>query len=643
MLSVNTNISSLNAQRSLLSSSQGAAVAMERLASGKRINSAKDDAAGIAIASRLESQVKGVTQGMRNLSDATSVLQVAEGGMASIETNLQRIRELAVQAANGSYSDADRSSLNNEATQLLAEIDRVASTTSFDGQSLLDGTFTNKSFNLGNAGDDLSISVDQLKVTSSASAIAGQEKTIAGSVSNTSAPYVTRNSAGETLVLWSTRPSGGGNGTIYFQKIDDSGNAIGSTNVIASDYGIDKTPNVTELSDGSLAITFDDWNAGYKEVYVALTDADGNVSSTFLARDNTVPVGDYMNPHIVDLGSSEFALFYDYSPNHPQLATIDKLVQKFTYGGAKVGSESSIYASSTGNTSNLVVSSDPVTLSDGNLAFITKDYSDGTNLNIVLSVLDGDDFTRLYQATLGTYSQTQNVVISVAAKDTGMVAAWTDVANQSARIATLSNSLSLESSAVISDATIDTRALKIVTSLSTGREYIDIAYRDFNKTTSYFNRYNSGLSPEVERYLVANQGNPVSLDTLADGTPRVFYANSASSVAHVSLTMTESNNIDLTSQLSSQLTIAATDNALTNLSASRAKVGAQMNRIESAMSTLQITKENSAAAKSRIEDADYAAETAKLAKHQILQQASISVLAQANSRPEMVLALLRDL
>lgn len=166
MLSVNTNISSLNAQRSLLRNSQGAAVAMERLASGKRINSAKDDAAGLAIASRLESQVKGVTQGIRNLSDATSVLQVAEGGMASIETNLQRIRELAVQAANGSYSDADRSSLNNEATQLLAEIDRVATTTSFSGQSLLDGSFTNKSFNLGNAGEDLAISINALNTTS---------------------------------------------------------------------------------------------------------------------------------------------------------------------------------------------------------------------------------------------------------------------------------------------------------------------------------------------------------------------------------------------------------------------------------------------------------------------------------------------
>ena len=168
MLSVNTNISSLNAQRSLQSNSQGAAAAMERLASGKRINSARDDAAGLAVASRLESQVKGVTQGIRNLSDATSVLQVAEGGMASIETHLQRIRELAVQAANGSYSDEDRSSLNNEATQLLAEIDRVATSTSFNGQSLLGGTFTNKNFSLGNAGGDLNISVDQLKVTSSA-------------------------------------------------------------------------------------------------------------------------------------------------------------------------------------------------------------------------------------------------------------------------------------------------------------------------------------------------------------------------------------------------------------------------------------------------------------------------------------------
>ena len=159
MLSVNTNISSLSVQRSLLSSSQGAAMAMERLASGKRINSAKDDAAGLAVSSRLESQMRGVSQGIRSLSDATSALQVAEGGMVSIETNLQRIRELAVQAANGSYSDADRSSLNSEATQLAAEIDRVASSTHFNNQSLLDGTFTNKSFNLGNAGEELTVSL----------------------------------------------------------------------------------------------------------------------------------------------------------------------------------------------------------------------------------------------------------------------------------------------------------------------------------------------------------------------------------------------------------------------------------------------------------------------------------------------------
>ena len=148
---------------------------MERLASGKRINSAKDDAAGLAISNRLESQIKGVSQGIRNLSDATSVLQVAEGGMASIENNLQRIRELAVQAANGTYSDADRSNLNNEATQLLAEIDRVASTTNFGGQSLLDGTFTNKSFNLGNAGAQMSrigSAISTLQITQENSAAA---------------------------------------------------------------------------------------------------------------------------------------------------------------------------------------------------------------------------------------------------------------------------------------------------------------------------------------------------------------------------------------------------------------------------------------------------------------------------------------
>ena len=227
MLSVNTNISSLNAQRSLLSNSQSAAVAMERLASGKRINSAKDDAAGLAISNRLESQIKGVTQGIRNLSDATSVLQVAEGGMASIENNLQRIRELAVQAANGTYSDADRSSLNTEATQLLAEIDRVASTTNFGGQSLLGGTFTNKSFNLGNSGQNLVVTVggtssEALSLSAATAATTVALGTVSGTITEQGENFAATGNKNGVSVAVATE-TGDVNDDYFIEKIDSTG------------------------------------------------------------------------------------------------------------------------------------------------------------------------------------------------------------------------------------------------------------------------------------------------------------------------------------------------------------------------------------------------------------------------------------
>ena len=156
---VNSNISSLNAQRNLNASQSSLATSLQRLSSGLRINSAKDDAAGLAISERMSAQVRGLNQAARNANDGISLAQTAEGSLVSVTDNLQRIRELAVQAANASNSSSDRVALNNEATQLIAEIDRVATTTQFNGVSLLDGTFTAQAFQVGaNAGQTISIS-----------------------------------------------------------------------------------------------------------------------------------------------------------------------------------------------------------------------------------------------------------------------------------------------------------------------------------------------------------------------------------------------------------------------------------------------------------------------------------------------------
>ena len=149
MISIGTNASALMAQAATASVQIDAETAMQRLSSGKRINAAKDDAAGVAIASRLTSHVRGLHQSIRNSMDAQALINTAEGGLQETEVLLQRIRELAVQASNDTNSDADRTNLNNEAQQLLAGIDAIASGTTWAGQNLLDGTFTNKSFHVG--------------------------------------------------------------------------------------------------------------------------------------------------------------------------------------------------------------------------------------------------------------------------------------------------------------------------------------------------------------------------------------------------------------------------------------------------------------------------------------------------------------
>jgi flagellin len=146
---INTNLMSLNAQRNLNTSQSAMALAVQRLSSGLRVNSAKDDAAGLAIAERMSAQVRGMNVAIRNASDAISMFQTAEGAMGKIGDTLQRIRELAVQAANGALSDDDRALLQTEVDQLVEEIARVADNTKFNGVNLLDGSLTSTDFQIG--------------------------------------------------------------------------------------------------------------------------------------------------------------------------------------------------------------------------------------------------------------------------------------------------------------------------------------------------------------------------------------------------------------------------------------------------------------------------------------------------------------
>ena len=153
-LSINTNIASLNAQRNLGKTQGSLTKSLQRLSSGLRINSAKDDSAGLAIANRMNSQIRGLNQAVRNANDGISLAQTAEGALQESVNILQRMRELAVQSANATNSGADRSALDAEVQQLKAELDRIADTTTFNGRNLLDGSFTEESFHIGSGANE---------------------------------------------------------------------------------------------------------------------------------------------------------------------------------------------------------------------------------------------------------------------------------------------------------------------------------------------------------------------------------------------------------------------------------------------------------------------------------------------------------
>ena len=155
---INTNVASLTAQRTLARSSSEMATALQRLSSGLRINSAKDDAAGLALSERLTTQVRGYNQAIRNAGDGISLVQTAEGGIEAITNSLQRMRELAVQSANYSLTDEDRKAVTTEFDELRDEIKRVAEQTKFNGRALLDGTFTAADFQVGaNVGETIQV------------------------------------------------------------------------------------------------------------------------------------------------------------------------------------------------------------------------------------------------------------------------------------------------------------------------------------------------------------------------------------------------------------------------------------------------------------------------------------------------------
>ena len=247
-LTVNSNPSSINAQNKLSGSSSGLSTSMQRLASGLRINSAKDDAAGLQISNRLTSQINGLNVAVRNANDGTSMAQTAEGALQESTTILQRMRDLSVQSANATNTTVDRKALNEEVTQLKAELNRIADTTTFGGQQLLDGTFGNQQFQVGaDANQTIGLSINSAQTDDLGSARAnldaGVLMGVAGVAANDSATAV----AGLTTTADTMTISGVNEAVVQFGTDDSSSEMAAKINAEFNTTGVKADAKTTAM------------------------------------------------------------------------------------------------------------------------------------------------------------------------------------------------------------------------------------------------------------------------------------------------------------------------------------------------------------------------------------------------------------
>ena len=279
-MSINTNVVSINAQRNLGLSGNSLATSMQRLSSGLRVNSAKDDAAGLAIAERMNTQVKGLAVASRNANDGISLAQTAEGALGKVGDMLQRMRELAVQSGNATNSKTDREALQAELKQLRDEVDRVAKTTSFNGAKLLDGSFTGAVFQVGaNSGDNITVGalantkVDQLGKTNYAAgshaSITETQKNAAGAALTSAAATITITGANGVAVTATVAKGDNVTGD------EALGQAIQAINSKTADTGV-----VAFLSSDGKSI---EYRASVKDGETAASVAVGSAQTDFQA------------------------------------------------------------------------------------------------------------------------------------------------------------------------------------------------------------------------------------------------------------------------------------------------------------------------------------------------------------------------
>ncbi len=364
-MTINTNVASLNAQRNLTSTQSSLGTSLQRLSSGLRINSAKDDAAGLAISERMGAQIKGLSVASRNANDGISLAQTAEGALSEIGNNLQRIRELSVQSSNATNSASDREALQSEVKQLIYEIDRVANQTSFNGEKLLNGDFTNKLFQIGaDAGQTIGINkvvdanVDSLGKATFIKAVSGIE---ASGVDATGTQIT-----GTINIKFTTTAADGttGSGTVTTDTITvaagTSKNDAAAAVAAAVNAKMDLTGVYAEVADdGKLTYSSVKANQTFEVGGLANVAASG-ASDTDLAASGTVT-------HVEDIDISTFL------GSQQAMEIVDKALTQVNSARADMGAVQNRFSSTI---ANLATSSENLSASRGRI--VDADFASET-------------------------------------------------------------------------------------------------------------------------------------------------------------------------------------------------------------------------------------------------------------------------
>jgi flagellin len=531
---INSNISSLNSQRNLSTSQASLSTSLQRLSSGLRINSAKDDAAGLAISERFTSQIRGNQTAARNANDGISLAQTAEGGLSTAGDLLQRIRELAVQSANGTNSDSDRASIQNEVSSLSQELDRVANTTQFNGQNVLDGSLTSAQFQVGaNSGQTINVGVQSAKATD----------------------------LGNNVLKSAT------GGTLTTALSQASVNATGTNNITT-----DETLTITSGKGVATKITVKGPDAAAVPPKVE-GDSAAKIAQNINAQSGSTGVTAKASTTATIAGIANGAVAFELRGANS--VANDPTSKPITITAKVVGGDLSALAQAINSQS-------------GTTAVTASIKKDGAGVaSLVLNNANGDDIS-VRNTSTDAAGGLALATISGAPTPANGTAAAVDANPQT-----------------IGAGTVDGAGVP------NGNFAVVGGKLDFSSDTGFS---------------IKSTGTAVLGGTAGDSV-----GSDLQSVAKLDVSTVEGSNAAL----------KTIDSALNQINSNRAALGAIQNRFASTIANLNTTTENLSASRSRIQDTDFAAETANMTRGQILQQAGTAMLAQANSLPNGVLSLLR--